>query len=103
MCGSVRHCDAQTTWNKLRTNKSHLKIVGQNRMNGSMRDANVLFQLHDGHSSITLNQLSHFFNQGNSGNFLTALRINDNVILVKGLSNDKQINTYPDFVYLITV
>jgi len=39
-------------------------------MSGSV----VLFQLHYGHSSITLNQLSHFFNQRNSGNFLTALR-----------------------------
>ena len=34
-----------------------------------------LFQLHDGHFSIILNQLSHFFNQRNSGDFLTALRI----------------------------
>jgi len=34
-----------------------------------------LLQFHDGHSSIILNQLSHFFNQRNSGNFLTALRI----------------------------
>ena len=74
MCGSVRHRDAATTRNKLRTNKSHLQIVGQNRMNGSVRDASVWFQLHDGHSSIILNQLSHFFNQRNSGNFLTALR-----------------------------
>ena len=75
MCGSVRHRDAETTRNKLRTNKSHLQIVGQNRMNGSVRDASVLFQLHDDHSLIILNQLSHFFNQRNSGNFLTALRI----------------------------
>jgi hypothetical protein len=74
MCGSVRHRNAETTRNKLRTNKSHLQIVGQNRMNGSVRDASVLFQLHDGHSSIILNQLSHFFNQRNSGNFLAALR-----------------------------
>ena len=48
-------------------------------MNGSVRDASVLFQLHDGHSSIILNQLSHFFNQRNSGNFLTALRIFTNL------------------------
>ena len=75
MCGSVRHRDAETTRNKLRTNKSHLHIFGQNRMNGSVRDTSVLFQLHDGHSSIILNQLSHFFNQRNSGNFVTALRI----------------------------
>ena len=75
MCGSVRHRDAETTRNKLRTNESHLQIVEQNRMNGSVRDASVLFQLHDGHSSIILNQLSHFFKQRNSGNFLTALRI----------------------------
>ena len=105
MCGSMRHRDAETTRNKLRTNMSHLHIVGQNRMNGSVRDASVLFQHHDGHSSIILNQLSHFFNplnakinpichllallgvqhifhvsglrvnQRNSGNFLTALRI----------------------------
>ena len=74
MCGSVLHRDAETTRNKLRTNKSHLQIVGQNRMNGSVRDASVLFQLHDGHSSIILNQLSHFSNQRNSGNVLTALR-----------------------------
>jgi len=74
MCGSVRHSDAETTRNKLRTDKSHLQIVGQNRMNESVRDASVLFQFHDGHSSIILNQLSHFFNQRNSGNFLTALR-----------------------------
>ena len=45
------------------------QIVGQNRMNGSVTDASVLFQLHDGHSSIILNQLSHFFNQRNSGSF----------------------------------
>ena len=75
MCGSVRHRDAETTRNKLRTNKSHLQIVGQNRKNGSVRYASVLFQIHDGHSSIILNQLSHFFNQRNSGNILTALRI----------------------------
>jgi len=75
MCGSVRHRDAETTRNKLRTNKSHLQIVGQNRMNRFVRDASVFFQLHDGHSSIILNQLSHFFNHRNSGNFLTALRI----------------------------
>ena len=77
MCGSVRHCDAETTRNRLRTNKSHLQIFGQNRMNGSVRDASVFLQLHDGHSSIILKQLSHFFNQRNSGNFLTALRSND--------------------------
>ena len=59
MCGSVRHRDAETTRNKLRINKSHLQIAGQNRMNGSVRDANFLLQFHDGHSSITLNQLSH--------------------------------------------
>ena len=29
MCGSVCHRDAETTRNKLRTNKSHLQIVGQ--------------------------------------------------------------------------
>jgi len=75
MCGSVRHRDAESTRNKLRNNKSHLQIVGKNRMNGSVRDASVLFELHDGHSSIILNQLSHFFNQRNSGNFLTALRM----------------------------
>ena len=74
MCGSVGHRDAETTRNKLCTNKSHFQIVGQNRMNWSGRDANFLLQLHDGHSSITRNQLSHFFNQRNSGNFLTALR-----------------------------
>jgi len=74
MCGSVRHRDAETTRNKLRTNKSHLQIVGQNRVNGSVREASVLFQLHDGHSSNILNQLPYFFNQSNSGNFLTALR-----------------------------
>ena len=75
MCGSARHRDTETTRNKFRTNKSHLQIVGQNRMNGSVRDSSVLFQLHDGHSSIILNQLSHFFNRRNSGNFLAALRI----------------------------
>jgi len=74
MCGSVRHRDAETTRDKLRTNKSHLQMVGQNRMNGSVRVSSVLFQFHDGHSSIILNHLSHFFNQRNSGNFLTALR-----------------------------
>ena len=73
MCGSMRHRDAETTRNKPRTDKSHLQIVGQNRMNGSVRDASVLFQLHDGHSSNILNQFSHFFIQRNSGNFLTAL------------------------------
>jgi hypothetical protein len=52
MCGSVRY----------RTDTSHLQTVGQNRMNGSVRDANFLFQIHDGHSSIILNQLSNFFN-----------------------------------------
>ena len=78
MCGSVRHRDAEFTRNKLRTNKSHLQIVGKNRMNGSVRDASVLFQLHDGHSLIILNQLSHFFNQRNSGNSLTALRMRKN-------------------------
>jgi len=75
MCGSVRHRDAETTRNKPRTDKSHLQIVGQNRMIGSVRDANFLLQFHDGHSSMILNQLSHFFNQRNSGNVLTALRI----------------------------
>ena len=75
MCGSVRHRDAETTRNKLRTNKSQLQIVGQNLMNGSVGDANFLVQFHDGHLSIILNQLSHFLNQRNSGNVLTALRI----------------------------
>ena len=74
MCGSVRHRDAETTRNKLRTDKSHLQIVGQNRMNGSARDAKSLLQFHVDHSSIIMNQLSHFLNQLNSGNFLTALR-----------------------------
>jgi len=78
----VRHRDAETTRNKLRTNKSHLQIVGQNRMNGSVRITSVLFQLHDGHSSIKLNQMSHFFNQRNSGNFLTALRTRQNAFLL---------------------
>jgi len=82
MCGSVRHRDAETTRNKLRANKSHLQIVGQNRMNGSVGDASVLFEFHDGHSSIILNQLSHFFNQRNSGNFLTALRIMMGIVLL---------------------
>ena len=50
-------------------------------MNGSVRDASVFFQLHDGHSSIILNQLSHFFNQRNSRNFLTALRMSSNCSL----------------------
>jgi hypothetical protein len=72
MCGSVRHRDAETTQNKLRTDKSHLQIVGQNRMNGSVRDTNFLLQFHDGYSSMILNQLLHFFNQRNSRNFLTA-------------------------------
>jgi hypothetical protein len=31
-------------------------------MNGSVRDTNFLLQLHDGHSSIGSNQLSHLFN-----------------------------------------
>ena len=75
MCGSVRHRDAETIRNKSRTDKSHLQIVGQNRMNGSVRDANFLVQFHDGHLSIILNQLSHFLNRRNSGNFLSALRI----------------------------
>ena len=75
MCGSVRHRDAETTRNKLRTNKSHLQIVGQNLMNGSVRDASVWFQFDDGHSSIIMNQLSHFFNQRDSGKFFTALCI----------------------------
>jgi len=44
-------------------------------VNGSVRDAKFLFRLHDGHSSVTLNQLSYFFNQENSGSFLTALHI----------------------------
>ena len=48
--------------NELRTDMSHLKIFGQNRMNGYIRDTNFLFQLDYGHASITLNQLSHFFN-----------------------------------------
>jgi len=61
MYGSVRHRDAETTRNKLRNNKSHLQIAGQNRKNGSVRDTGVLFQLHDGHSSIILNKLSHIF------------------------------------------
>ena len=52
-------------------------------MNGSVRDASVLFQLHDKHSSITLNQLSHFFNQGNSGNYLTALRMYRQIFLLQ--------------------
>ena len=77
MCGSVCHRDAETTRNELRTNKSHLQIFGQNRMNGSVGDVSVFFQLHDGYSSIILNQLSQFFNQRNSGNFLTALRISE--------------------------
>jgi len=47
--------------NKFRIDMSHLQIVRQNRMNGSVRDANFMFQLHDGHSSITMNHLSHFF------------------------------------------
>ena len=77
MCGSVRHCGAETTRNKLGTNKSHLQIFAQNRMNGSVRDVCVLFQLHDGHSSITLNQLSNFFNQGNSGNLFDCRTYTD--------------------------
>jgi hypothetical protein len=52
MCGSLRY----------RTDTSHLQIVGRNLMNGSVRNAIFLFHLQDGHSSITLNQLSHFFN-----------------------------------------
>ena len=75
MCASVRHRDAETTRNKLRTNKSHFQIVEQNRMNGSVSDVSVLFQIQDDHSSIILNQLSQFFDQRNSGNILTALRI----------------------------
>jgi len=52
----------QLPQNKLRTDTSQLQIVGQNRMNGSVRGVSFLLQLHDGHFSITLNQLSHFFN-----------------------------------------
>jgi hypothetical protein len=52
MCGSVYY----------HTDTPHLQIVRQNRMNGFVRDANFLFLLHNGHSLITLNQLSHFFN-----------------------------------------
>ena len=89
MCGSGRHRDAETARNKRRTDKPHLQIIGQNRMNGSGRDASVLFQLHDGHSSIILNQLSHFFNQRNSGNFLTALRKLAVLLFTSGLKRIK--------------
>jgi hypothetical protein len=82
MCGLVRHRDAETTGNKLLTDKSHLQIVAQNRMNGSVRDASVLFQLHYGQCSIILNQLSHFFNQRNYGNVLTVVRIRDVAVAV---------------------
>jgi len=75
MCGSVGYRDAEITRNKIALTSLVFKPSGKkNRKNGSVRDANFLFQLHDGHSLITLNQLSHFFNQGDSGNLLTALR-----------------------------
>jgi hypothetical protein len=97
MCGSVCHRDAENTRNKPRTNKSHIQIVRQNRMNGSVRDASVLFQLHDGHSSNSTMVIlrsywiscRNFSNQRNSGNFLTSLRtatkdsINLSVILLQ--------------------